>query len=49
MISILKKLGVDYFQGYYYSKPVNETEILKILEKKNGIGTPKLTVSKKTL
>ena len=34
----LKKLGVDFFQGYLYSKPVKEEEILKLLAEKNKIG-----------
>ena len=34
----LKKLGVDFFQGYLYSKPVKEEEILKLLVNKNKVG-----------
>ncbi len=28
---ILEKMGCDYFQGYYYSRPVPETEFLKLI------------------
>ncbi|MCQ2801673.1 MAG: EAL domain-containing protein [Bacilli bacterium] len=38
MATLLKKLGVDFFQGYLYSKPVNEEQILKLLAEKNKIG-----------
>lgn len=35
--NLLKRLGVDYFQGYLYSKPVKENEILVLLESKNKV------------
>ena len=28
---MLTEMGCDYFQGYYYSKPVNKEEFLKIV------------------
>lgn len=31
----LKKLGIDYLQGYYYSKPIPTTSPIKILEEQN--------------
>ena len=39
MVEMLKRLGVDYFQGYYFSKPVNEADIVEMLKKKNGVGS----------
>lgn len=38
MIKVLKRLGVDFFQGYYYCKPVNEEAILNFLVEKNKVG-----------
>lgn len=37
MAKMLQRLGVNYFQGYYYSKPVNEQEILSLLKTKNKV------------
>lgn len=34
-VEIVKQLGCDYMQGYYYSKPVSEEELPKILSKIN--------------
>lgn len=31
----LTMLGVDYMQGYYYSKPINETEFITFIAKNN--------------
>ena len=28
----MRTLGVDYIQGYYFSKPVDETSFLKMFE-----------------
>ena len=33
-IEMLRKLGVDYLQGYYFSKPVPKDEFLKVIEKR---------------
>lgn len=38
MVETLKRLGVDYFQGYYYSKPLTEDNIISFLIDKNKIG-----------
>lgn len=38
MVKMLQRLGVNYFQGYHYSKPVNEKEILSLLKNKNKVG-----------
>ena len=32
----LKELGCDYLQGYYYSKPVNQTEFVDFVNKFNN-------------
>lgn len=32
---VLERLGVDYLQGYYYSKPVTKDEFISILRKNN--------------
>ena len=39
MVNVLKRLGVDFFQGYYYSKPVNEAAIVELVKKQNGISS----------
>lgn len=31
-VELLKKLGVDYFQGYYYSKPVSRTDFVDLYQ-----------------
>lgn len=36
MANVLKRLGVDYFQGYYYCKPKSEEDILKFLSIENS-------------
>lgn len=38
MAMTLQRLGVDYFQGFNYSKPINEQEILELLARKNKVG-----------
>lgn len=35
MVELLLDNGVDYLQGYYYSKPINEFEYLQFLMEKN--------------
>ena len=32
-VKMLKRLGCDYIQGYYYSKPLPEEEFVEFLEK----------------
>jgi len=32
-VRILEKLSCDLIQGYYYSKPLDETSILRYIEK----------------
>ena len=34
-LDAMKELGVDYIQGYYFSKPLPRKEFLKFLEKNN--------------
>lgn len=36
MVDVLSELGVDYLQGFYYSKPLPLTEYLEFLIKNNG-------------
>ena len=36
-LDAMKELGVDYIQGYYFSKPLPRKEFLKFLEKNNQI------------
>ena len=34
----IKKLGIDYIQGFYFSKPVSENDFIKFIEKnKEGV------------
>lgn len=35
----MEKLGIDYIQGYYFSKPLPEKEFLKFLQKQNSTET----------
>ncbi|MBP5608271.1 MAG: EAL domain-containing protein [Lachnospiraceae bacterium] len=35
-VSVMKEMGVEYIQGYYYSKPVPEESFLEFLIKNNG-------------
>ncbi len=35
-LAALSEIGVDYIQGYYFSKPVPEEEFLKFVEEKNS-------------
>ncbi len=35
MISMLREMGCNYFQGYYYSRPIPEEDFLAFLAKKN--------------
>ena len=34
-LEAMKSLGVDYIQGYYFSKPLPEHEFLKFLQNHN--------------
>ena len=31
-IEILKKLGCEYLQGYYFSKPLPKNEFIRLIE-----------------
>jgi EAL domain-containing protein (putative c-di-GMP-specific phosphodiesterase class I) len=31
----MKKLGLDYIQGYYFSRPLPGDEFIKLVDKKN--------------
>ncbi len=33
-LEILKQLGVDYVQGFYYSKPLSEQEMIRLIKQK---------------
>ncbi len=35
MVRVLEELGCDYMQGYYFSKPVPEDELISFLKSKN--------------
>lgn len=35
-VELLKKIGCDYVQGYYYAKPMPEEEFFELLTEKNG-------------
>ena len=35
LVELLEKLGCDYFQGFYFSRPVPQDEFLKLLVEKN--------------
>ncbi|MCM1467487.1 MAG: EAL domain-containing protein, partial [Alistipes sp.] len=35
-VELLKKIGCDYVQGYYYAKPMPEEEFFELLTGKNG-------------
>ena len=32
IIEILKKMGVDYLQGFYFSKPIPKNELIDLLK-----------------
>ena len=32
-IELLRKLGVDYLQGFYFSKPIPKDEFIQLIEK----------------
>ena len=34
-VELLKKLGVDYFQGYYYSRPVSRPDFVKLYQERS--------------
>jgi EAL domain-containing protein (putative c-di-GMP-specific phosphodiesterase class I) len=34
-LEALAKLGVDYIQGYYFSKPVPESEFVRFIKERN--------------
>lgn len=36
-VEFIKNLDVDFIQGYYYSKPLNEHEFIKLLEINNNL------------
>ena len=35
-VEMMKKIGVDYIQGYYYSRPLNEAAFINFLNQNNG-------------
>ena len=35
-VELLKKIGCDYVQGYYYAKPMPEEEFFELLTKQNA-------------
>jgi EAL domain-containing protein (putative c-di-GMP-specific phosphodiesterase class I) len=35
-LSTMKNLGIQYIQGYYFSKPLPESECLEFLKKRNN-------------
>ena len=37
-LSIMKNLGIQYIQGFYFSKPLPEEECLEFLRKRNNLG-----------
>lgn len=37
-LSIMKNLGIQYIQGFYFSKPLPEDECLEFLRKRNNLG-----------
>ena len=34
-IEILRKMGGDFLQGYYYSKPLNEKDFIRFIDAQN--------------
>lgn len=36
-VNLLKKWNIDYIQGYYYSKPLNENDLIGLLAKNNKL------------
>ena len=36
MVEGLKEMGIDFIQGYYYSKPVPRKQMVEFLRKANG-------------
>jgi EAL domain-containing protein (putative c-di-GMP-specific phosphodiesterase class I) len=32
MVNALKELGCDYFQGYYYSRPIPKTDFVAFIK-----------------
>ena len=37
MLDTMESLGINYIQGYYFSKPIPEAEFIEFLEKNNNI------------
>jgi EAL domain-containing protein (putative c-di-GMP-specific phosphodiesterase class I) len=37
-LSIMKNLGIQYIQGFYFSRPLPEAECLEFLRKRNNLG-----------
>ena len=35
-IEILRRMGGDFLQGYYYSKPLNEENFIRFLDARNN-------------
>lgn len=35
-MDIIRKLNGDYLQGYYFSKPLKESEFVRYIKKYNG-------------
>ena len=35
-MEIISELGIDYIQGYYFSKPLSGEEFLQYIAKENG-------------
>ena len=34
----IRELGIDYIQGYYFSKPLSENDFIKFIVNNNGKG-----------
>ena len=37
MVNVMKDMGIDYIQGYYFSKPLEQSAFLQFIREKNGL------------
>ncbi len=48
MVRVLEELGCDCMQGYYFSKPIPENELMDFIKEKNGIQSRNYIIEKES-